>query len=259
MTKPSRYIPNLDVLEWQPADKVMPGWPGAARSLGAQVKLVNRDPDTGAFVAMGKLPAGAHDSAHGVHSCDEELFLISGDLSVAGQTLRGPAYWYIPAGTVHGDVGTSSGAVVIMFFTGPWNFTASAAGKSDGPALRGIDVASMEWKATSDVTDHYHYVGPRSKMLRLDPKTKAHTEVVQLPVNYRHPDLSYHQHTQEQFLLEGMVNETGIERRAPAYWCHPPHEVHGKSFTEESTAVSLLFFDGPWEVAIVEDPSEQKR
>jgi hypothetical protein len=259
MTKPSLYIPNLDVLGWQAADKVMSGWPGAAPSIGAQVKLVNRDPDTGAFVAMGKLPPGAHDPALGVHSCHEELFLVRGDLSVNRQTLSGPAYWYIPAGTVHGDIRTSSGAVVIMAFTGPWNFTATTMGRSDGPALQSVDVGSMEWKATSEVTDHYHYVGPRSKMLRVDPKTKAHTEIVQIPANYHHPDLSYHQHTQEQFLLEGMVNETAIERRAPAYWCHPPNEVHGKSFTGQSTAVSLLFFDGPWEVTIVEDPRAGKR
>jgi hypothetical protein len=147
--------------------------------------LVNRDPDTGVFVAIGRLPAGARGPAQGIHSCDEELFLVSGDLSVNGQTLRRPAYWYIPAGMVRGDIRTNLGAVVIMAFTGPWNFTASAAGKSDGPALRGIDVASMEWNATSDITDHYHYVGPRSKMLRVDPKTKAHTEIVQLPANYR--------------------------------------------------------------------------
>jgi hypothetical protein len=49
------------------------------------------------------------------------------------------------------------------------------------------------------------------------------------------------------------VNETGVERHAPAYWCHPPGEVHGKSFTLDDGCTSLLLFDGPWEVTIVED------
>jgi quercetin dioxygenase-like cupin family protein len=252
MSRSSVYVPALDELEWKPLGEIIPNCPLGAT--GAEAKLLNRDPDTGAFTMVVKLPPAAGDARRGSHSCDQEVFLLEGDLTIDGESFRAPAYWFFPAGTIHGDSRTEAGAVLIESFAGACDFaSATEDEQAAAPVSRGIDVDSVEWSATSELVDGYTYVGPLSKVLREDPETGGSTSMVRLPPGYTHPHLSFHQHTQEQFLLEGTVNETGVERHALAYWCHPPGEVHGKSFTLEDGCTSLLLFDGPWEVTIVED------
>jgi hypothetical protein len=254
MSRSSVHL-DLDTLAWKPLSEIIPDYPQASLdAVDAEAKLLNTDPDTGAFTMLVKLPPGAVDAARGSHSCDEEMFLLEGDLTIDGERFHAPAYWFFPAGTIHGDSHTEGGAVLIEAFTGPFGFIA-AAGKelAATPVSRGVDVDALEWKATNELRENYHYAGPVSKVLRGDPETGGFTSMARLPAAYAHPDLAYHQCTQEQFLLEGRVNETGKDRHALAYWCHPPGEVHGKSFTTDEGATSLLFFDGPWEVTVVDD------
>lgn len=259
MSRSSVYVPDLDAVAWKPLSEVLPDYPQASLEvLRAEAKLMNQDPDTGAFTMVVKLPPGAGDAARGSHSSDQEMFLLEGDLTIDGETFHSPAYWHFPAGTIHGASHTESGAILIESFTGPCDFTAATEEEqADPPISRGIDVDGVEWSATSELVEGYTYVGPLSKVLREDPETGGSTSLVRLPAGYAHPHLSFHQYTQEQFLLDGTVNETGVERHAPAYWCHPPGEVHGKSFTTDEGCTSLLLFDGPWEVTIVEDQELQ--
>ncbi|MDX6474281.1 MAG: hypothetical protein QOK22_3097 [Gaiellaceae bacterium] len=243
---------NLDTVEWKPLGEVMPSYQQS--SAGAEAKFLNEDPDTGAFTMVVKLPAGTADPARGSHASDEEMFLLEGDLTIDGESFKAPAYWHFPAGTVHGDARTDGGATLIEAFTGPCDFTpATDAELAAAPVSRGIDVDALEWKATNELRENYTYAGPVSKVLRGDPERTGFTSMARLPAGYSHPDLAYHQCTQEQFLLEGSVNETGKDRHALAYWCHPPGEVHGKSFTTDEACTSILFFDGPWEVTVVEE------
>jgi hypothetical protein len=243
---------NLDTVEWKPLSEVMPNYPQV--SVDAEAKLLNEDPDTGSFTMVVKLPGGAGDATRGSHSSDEEMFLLEGDLTIDGETFTAPAYWHFPAGTVHGDSHTQGGATLIEAFTGLCDLIpATDEELAAAPVGRGVDVNALEWKATNELRENYHYAGPVSKVLRGDPETTGFTSMARLPAGYAHPDLAYHQCTQEQFLLEGSVNETGKDRQALAYWCHPPGEVHGKSFTTDEACTSLLFFDGPWEVTVVED------
>ena len=255
MSRSSLYVPDLDVLEWKPLGEITPGLPQASRdALRAEAKLLNTDPDTGAFTMVVKLPAGAGDPTRGSHSSDQELFLLEGDLTLDGERLQAPAYWHFPAGTTHGDSHTENGAILINAFTGPYDFTpASEQEQANAPVSRGIDVNTLEWRSTAELRENYHYAGPVSKVLRGDPERTGFTSLARLPADYAHPDLAYHQCTQHQFLLEGRVNETGKDRQALAYWCHPPGEVHGKSFTNEEGSTSLLLFDGPWEVTVVDE------
>lgn len=255
MSRSSVYVPDLDAVAWKPLGEVLPDYPQASLdALRAEAKLVNEDPDTGALTLVVKLPPGAADPTRGSHSADQELFLLEGDLTLDGETFHAPAYWHFPAGTIHGDSDTQSGAILISSFTGAVDFTAATEAERATPAVsRGIDADAIEWSQTSELVEGYTYVGPLTKMLREDPVTGGSASLVRLPPGYAHPHLSFHQYTQEQFLLEGTVNETGVERHALAYWCHPPGEVHGKSFTTDQGCTSLLLFDGPWEVTIVED------
>jgi hypothetical protein len=243
---------NLDTVEWKPLSEAMPSYPLDAA--GAEAKLLNQDPDTGAFTMIVKLPAGTADAVRGSHASEEEMFLLEGDLTIDGATFKAPAYWHFSAGTIHGDFHTRGGATLIEAFKGPCDFTpATEQELATAPVSRGIDVDALEWKATNELRENYNYAGPVSKVLRGDPERTGFTSMAHLPASYSHPDLAYHQCTQEQFLLEGSVNETGKDRHALAYWCHPPGEVHGKSFTTDKSCTSLLIFDGPWEVTVVEE------
>src|SRR5258708_18801975 len=146
MTRPSVYVADLDALEWKPLSEIIPGYPqellGALRP---QAKVLNQDAETGGFTMVVKLPPGAGTATLGSHSCDEEMFLLEGDLAIDGETYGSPTYWFYPARTIHGDTHTEGGAVLIKTFTGPWDFTvASEDEKAAGPLARGIDADSLE-------------------------------------------------------------------------------------------------------------------
>jgi anti-sigma factor ChrR (cupin superfamily) len=76
------------------------GW----RSLpipGASVKLLSIDRERGYAVVLGKLAAGARYPAHR-HFGSEEIYMLSGDLTIEGETLRPGDFHHAAAGTIHG-------------------------------------------------------------------------------------------------------------------------------------------------------------
>src|ERR1700720_527874 len=77
MSRSSVYVPDLDAVAWKPLSEVLPDYPQASLdALRAEAKLMNQDPDTGAFTMVVKLPPGGGDAAIGSHSSDQEMFLL---------------------------------------------------------------------------------------------------------------------------------------------------------------------------------------
>jgi len=67
---------------------------------GASVKLLSVDRERGFAVLLGRLAPGVCYPAHG-HETAEDLFLLSGDLNIAGRRLRAGDFHHCDAGTSH--------------------------------------------------------------------------------------------------------------------------------------------------------------
>jgi anti-sigma factor ChrR (cupin superfamily) len=67
---------------------------------GAFIKLLSADRQRGYAVVLGRLEAGVRYPAH-AHQSPEEIFLLTGDLTIAGRRLGPGDFHHCDAGTEH--------------------------------------------------------------------------------------------------------------------------------------------------------------
>jgi len=67
---------------------------------GAFIKLLSADRQRGYAVVLGRLGAGVRYPAH-AHQSPEEIFLLTGDLTIAGRRLEAGDFHHCDAGTEH--------------------------------------------------------------------------------------------------------------------------------------------------------------
>ena len=104
---------QVDYIEWRPwaDDRKYPHVATGAAG-HAMVKVLSKDPESGAETLMYELPQGWR--AEGLeNTVYENLMVLDGELEVEGETLRKYAYSYRPEGHRTGPVSTLTGAVVI--------------------------------------------------------------------------------------------------------------------------------------------------
>ena len=80
---------------------------------GIEVKLLYRDPARKYHTSLVRMEAGAHYPSHR-HREIEELFVLSGELFVEGQTVRAGDYCRAESGTIHGETFTGTGAMFLL-------------------------------------------------------------------------------------------------------------------------------------------------
>ncbi len=96
------FIARSERIEWQAA-----GLPGCQR------KMLFADEKQKSLTSVVQMQAGTHFPAHR-HAGPEELYLLSGDLVVEGQTLKPGDYCRAETSTVHAESYTNSGCVFIL-------------------------------------------------------------------------------------------------------------------------------------------------
>jgi anti-sigma factor ChrR (cupin superfamily) len=80
---------------------------------GIVYKPLFEDLDRNYNTSLIRMEAGAHYPGHR-HSGIEELFLLSGDLSVEGQVMRTGDYCRADSGTIHGETFTDGGCLFLL-------------------------------------------------------------------------------------------------------------------------------------------------
>ena len=80
---------------------------------GIEFKLLSRESERHYNTSLVKMAAGAHYPPHR-HGDVEELFLLSGDLHLAGDVMRAGDYCRAEAGTVHDDSYTELGCLFLV-------------------------------------------------------------------------------------------------------------------------------------------------
>jgi len=80
---------------------------------GASVKLLSMDNSKGYAVALGKLDAGSRYPVH-THKNAEDVFILSGDLTINGRSLHAGDFHRAEAGTVHDENFSQNGCTILI-------------------------------------------------------------------------------------------------------------------------------------------------
>ncbi len=147
----------------------------------AQFKLLSFSESTQARSQITELPAGwRHPS--GFHSTNEEIFVLSGDLTVGDDRMTKYSYAYYPAGYVHGEVYSEYGATLLHWWDGDPDFVVSQVSKPDtrlDEVVTAWNYYDQPWTNEKDFPRYTEVMPPpdtfQLKLMRKDKATGAMT------------------------------------------------------------------------------------
>ena len=243
------HVPLLDTktMDWVPRE-----FPGLF------TKILSRDPDTGARTALQWVSIAegyeAPPMAH-YHHFDEELLIVSGELSFDSKTWLGPlAYCYHPAKTVHGFksvvpeeatfISRVSHDLDFHFEENPKQLTPYSLAET--PLEREIAVIAdpmpNPWQEVRDDADH---VVLSRQILSRHPTTGEGAMLVRFAPGWQSPH-GPHSHTvyEEVFVLEGALElPDGTVYGEGAYMYKPPGTVQAGARSPDG-ALAFINFGG---------------
>lgn len=236
MTRPFIEFVQAQALPWRD------GAPGGVRR-GVSSKLLSVDGETGASSVLVRYPPGwTHGDGQRL-DCDEELFVLDGDLRIGTTEHRTKTYAHLPAGYTRGAMATNRGAVVLTFFSGePASQSADSAECDESRLVDYLDATAGEWGGG------FHPLFPPGagrKFLRRDPHDGEETWVLgTMPLrNGRRPER--HPVVEEMFLLSGeLIGHVGV-MQAGAYFWRPPEEWHGPFGSQTGNLMLFRTKGGP--------------
>jgi Domain of unknown function (DUF4437) len=227
-------------------EQVLP-WVSGAEVAGrpdSEVRVLSLDPDTGSCSLVVRYPAGWTRDQTEYLTADEELFVLSGSLTVNGVAYDALTYAFLPAGHVRRGASSPDGALVLTFLEGRPRF---AAGEPDDPGDHGrlverIHAFDDEWGGNF----HPQFPpGAGRKYLREDPVTGEQTWLLgTMPLRFglrpeKHPIY------EETFLLSGeVVSPIGLMHPGAYFW-RPPEVWHGPYGTKTGNLYLFRTKGGP--------------
>ena len=198
---------------------------------GAGFKQLSQDLLTGATSNLVRYPAGWSLGREQALACDEEFFVVDGELAI-GSIVYGPGdYAYLPAG--HNRIGMSSGegATVMTFFEG-----ALLLGDASFPqsgAIEHVQSAQLPWASAGDSKIASSQVG--LKVLRL-ANNGDRTWLLNIEVAEGQPfeinGIETHPCVEETFVLQGDMAMPMGQMYEGAYFWRPPNVPHGPMGTQ---------------------------
>lgn len=147
----------------------------------AEAKILSYSGATGARSQITILPAG-WKSTTGHHSANEEIFLLSGDLSIGGKKMSKYSYAYYPAGYAHGPVFSEHGATLLHMWDSEPDFIASSESRPDArldEVVEDWNYYEVPWAIEGEFPRYAEVMPPpgqyRLKLIRKDKVTGAMT------------------------------------------------------------------------------------
>jgi quercetin dioxygenase-like cupin family protein len=101
---------------------------------GVSMRVLFKDPATGAMAVVTRMDAGAVIPAHFHTKADETVFVIDGDFVEDGETFGPGSYFVGKAGTTHGPHGTAGGCSLLTHFSDDLDFQLAGPGGQTGSA-----------------------------------------------------------------------------------------------------------------------------
>ncbi|MGB1876504.1 MAG: cupin domain-containing protein [Rhodospirillaceae bacterium] len=198
---------------------------------GAEAKPLSFDESSKAVTTILRYPAGwtlAQD--HYVDS-DEELFVLSGALTINGTTYEDGDYAYLPAGFQRSSMTSTTGADVMTFFEGAHQRVEGSAPSglyNRDKLVERIPTKSVTWGSATD--PKVAAPGVKRLGLRQDPDTGDTTwmlDVDETGMTGEVNRLETHPVVEEVFLLSGEFHmPMGVLKKGAYFW-RPPGIPHG--------------------------------
>jgi hypothetical protein len=231
--------------EIEPEAMPASGWPDDAR-----VRLLSRDPGTGAFSGLLRVPRGTRLPAFHL-AADTEWLVLSGWIRVGEELRTYGWYEWAPAGTTIDPWHVMDDAeLLLMPRTGAPDLTEGAGPRADEGRIR-LDSETLPW--TASMTKN----GPkysRSRLLRYVPETGERSTLLKRPVEGEHPVIEFHDSVEEMYSVVGDVwlRNSGWMQTGSYFW-RPPYITHGP-FRTEKGGISYLYVDKELINFFVDDP-----
>jgi hypothetical protein len=252
--------PHIDYLQsqtlpWQPSR-----WPHLP---GCQIKLLSRDPGSGAASLLVRFPSGWVPPGSGYLGTSEELFVVEGMLELGGRRYGQDCYGYFPAAYPHATRAAPDGAVALIFYDADADWTAGA--PPAGPPLaqaRLIDAFELPWIANGG--GHlFGGEGHRCKPLHGSLREAAATLLIASPPHL-HPSRwlapqEIHSCAEEMFVLSGDFLSSIGQMSAGAYCWRPAGVAHGPYGSRGGNLVLLRTHGAPLSTAFTSHEIELPR
>ena len=200
-------------------------------------KTLSLDGASGAATLLAHYPAGfAMEDSQGMVAA-EELLVIDGSIRFGDQRLERDGYAYFPAGTAHGTIASTPGAVVLTFLDAAPVVEKRAQEAASASVV--VHTPNMPW--TPGVTDSgLKHMGLLRKVLRDDEALQERTLLLSMAPQGYPPGLAgvqiTHPCVEEMYLLSGdIISEYGVAKAGAYFWRpadipHCPHGSHGGAF-----------------------------
>lgn len=238
------YIPRRRSVElpWLPAAAA-----GADLGAGTEVRILSADPSDGACTCLWRIPAGWRRDEPTCLPAPEALYVLAGELAIAGRPHLPGHYLFHPAGTAKGSLAARDGALLLAMWDAQPRSVTPKAGLDSGGAepVVSIDTRSVDGQPTPVPGP---VPGILVKILRVDTATGGMTMLVTIPPGWTEPRSEHHDCIEESYKLDGSIDldENGVAHTLEAgdYFFRPPRIKHGPMRTIGGTT-SLIRFSAP--------------
>ncbi|MFN8534344.1 MAG: DUF4437 domain-containing protein [Dehalococcoidia bacterium] len=224
-------------------------------TLPYRFQVISEDPDGGERTLLVELPPGWSAEQDGWFDADDEIFLLSGELSLNGERLTRYGYQFLPAGQLRRDVRSGRGARFLQFQTASPNFEPA---HSDGPdfdparAIGPLHLRLMEYERPR--TPNFP-AGAARKTFRLDEATGDSFWVIAMLPHWSSPLTEVHTFSEENYVLEGTIETTEGVMMPGGYLHHPPGAVHGPMRSRTGCLI-ITRASGPFHTDFVRVPGD---
>ncbi len=243
MPRPHLEFLHAQQLPWQRAPFAGAAW------RDTEIKLLSRDPLSGACSTIWRLPAGYRPPAFCLAGL-AELFVLEGECSLQGECYGLDCYTAWPAGKSWLDFSSQHGATLLAFFDREPQASAVDAGTGQHDAamwVPRIDTHRTPW-TSHDIDPSVQFLRLTHKVLRSVPETGERTILLATgaqthPKDWHEAQLR-HDCVEEMYLLGGdIIGERGTMYEGAYFW-RPPQVWHGPFGSRRGGLMIIRFSEG---------------
>ncbi|NMP30122.1 hypothetical protein HII17_00985 [Thalassotalea sp. M1531] len=222
-------------------------WLAHPKLMDVTYKVLSEAKNGKGLTALYTIPEGWSSHRAFTLHCDEELFVLHGELWINDVLHREGSYAYLPRHFERSDIHCSKEALVIRLIAGQDTPVVSFEQPSaDTPAMLGVDTITLPWDHSTIDGNLKHLCASR-KILRICPVTKAKTFLYSvLPQTFPENNegkQEYHPTPEEALVLTGDLIGPHGSMRTGAYFWRPPMIPHGP-FGSRTGCTCLIRFVG---------------
>lgn len=202
---PRPQTENLKAFE-QPRET----WSPRGLPPGLEVRVLNRDDETGALSALLHLPAGWLWRGPGYCQADQDFFVYEGKIKVGPNELGNGCFCYFPSGVEQGGWHVLEDCCIYAVFDRLPVFVdsqSSARGAAAEKAVPFVDSWAMDWfdPLSASAPSQKFRPGIFVKVLRVDPDTGTSTHLAGLMPGWYAEGIEVHPVREESLVISGDV------------------------------------------------------